>query len=94
MGSMTGAPKIEVMKNIERYENFRRSLYSGAVGYITPAGDFDLNVVIRSILYNSSERYVSLPAGSAITFDSQPEKEFEEVLLKAQSMMEVLEQMA
>jgi para-aminobenzoate synthetase component 1 len=90
MGSMTGAPKIEVMKSIDLHENFRRSLYSGAVGYISQEGDFDFNVVIRSILYNSGEKYLSLPAGGAITFDSKAENEFDEILLKARSMMEVL----
>ncbi len=90
MGSMTGAPKIEVMKNIEQYETFKRGLSSGSVGYINAGGDFDFNVVIRSILYNASTGYVSLPAGGAITYDSNPEKEYSEVLLKAKGMMEVL----
>lgn len=91
MGSMTGAPKIEVMKNIERYEDFKRGLYSGSVGYITPDFDFDFNVVIRSILYNAADKYLSVRVGSAITFNSIAEKEYEEVLLKAQSMLAVLE---
>lgn len=90
MGSMTGAPKVEVMQNIERYENFKRGLFSGSVGYITADGDFDLNVVIRSILYNAETRYVSVPVGGAITYDSVGEKEYEEVLLKAKNMMAVL----
>jgi para-aminobenzoate synthetase component 1 len=90
MGSMTGAPKIEVMKNIERYENFKRGLYSGTVGYFTPDGNFDLNVVIRSILYNATENYVSVRAGSAITYDSVPEKELEEILLKAENLLRIL----
>ena len=90
MGSMTGAPKIEVMKNIERYENFKRGLFSGSVGYITPENDFDFNVVIRSILYNSEKKYISIPAGGAITYDSVPEKEWDEILLKAKGVMEVL----
>ncbi len=90
MGSMTGAPKIEVMKNIEAYEDFKRGLYSGAIGYITPSGDFDFNVVIRSIFYNAIQKYLSIKAGGAITFDSVAEKEYDEVLLKAKSMMDVL----
>ncbi len=90
MGSMTGAPKIEVMKNIEQYEDFKRGLYSGSVGYITADGDFDFNVVIRSILYNSTEKYVSVRVGGAITYDSIAENEWNEILLKAESMMEVL----
>jgi para-aminobenzoate synthetase component 1 len=90
MGSMTGAPKIRVMQLIEQYEQSRRGLFSGALGYITPEGDFDLNVVIRSILYNASRRYLSFSTGSAITFYSDPEKEWEECLLKAEAMMKVL----
>lgn len=90
MGSMTGAPKVEVMDNIERYEDFKRGLFSGSVGYITANGDFDLNVVIRSILYNAETKYVSVPVGGAITYDSVGEKEYEEVLLKAKNMMAVL----
>ena len=90
MGSMTGAPKIRAMELIEQYESTKRGLYSGAVGYITPAGDFDFNVVIRSILYNSTEKYVSFMAGGAITDKSLPEKEYEECLLKAKAMFEVL----
>jgi para-aminobenzoate synthetase component 1 len=90
MGSMTGAPKIEVMKNIERYENFRRGLYSGSAGYIEPNGNFDFNVVIRSILYNAKTGYLSVPAGGAITYDSIPEEEYEEILLKARNMIEAV----
>ncbi|PSL50061.1 para-aminobenzoate synthetase component 1 [Chitinophaga niastensis] len=86
MGSMTGAPKIRVMQLIEQYEQTRRGLYSGAVGYITPTGDFDFNVVIRSMLYNAADQYLSFQTGSAITFYSDPEKEWEECLLKAAAM--------
>ncbi len=90
MGSMTGAPKVEVMKNIERYEDAKRGLYSGAVGYITPETDLDLNVVIRSIFYNSESKHLSIQAGGAITYDSIPEKEYDELLLKARGMMQSL----
>ncbi|MFB9108470.1 anthranilate synthase component I family protein [Flavobacterium gyeonganense] len=90
MGSMTGAPKISVMKIIENLEETKRGLYSGAVGYFTPEGDFDFNVVIRSILYNQENKYVSFSVGSAITAQSVPEKEYEECLLKANAMSEVL----
>lgn len=90
MGSMTGAPKISVMKIIESLEETKRGLYSGAVGYFTPEGDFDFNVVIRSILYNQENKYVSFSVGSAITAQSVPEKEYEECLLKANAMSEVL----
>jgi para-aminobenzoate synthetase component I len=90
MGSMTGAPKISVMKIIENQEETKRGLYSGTVGYFTPEGDFDFNVVIRSILYNQENKYVSFSVGSAITAQSVPEKEYEECLLKAKAMAEVL----
>ena len=90
MGSMTGAPKIAAMQIIEDLEDAKRGLYSGAIGYFSPAGDFDLNVVIRSILFNSSEKYVSFSVGGAITINSVPEKEYEECLLKAKAMREVL----
>jgi len=91
MGSMTGAPKISAMQLIEKLESFKRGLYSGAVGYFTPEGDFDFNVVIRSILYNAAKKYVSYSVGSAITAKAVPEKEYEECLLKAKAMREVLE---
>ena len=90
MGSMTGAPKISAMKIIEELEETKRALYSGAVGYFTPNGDFDFNVVIRSILYNSSNQYLSFSVGSAITSLSNPEMEYDECLLKAKAMFEVL----
>jgi len=90
MGSMTGAPKISAMNIIEENESFYRGLYSGSIGYFTPDGDFDFNVVIRSILYNSSSGYVSYAVGSAITAAAIPEKEYEECLLKAKAMMQVL----
>jgi para-aminobenzoate synthetase component 1 len=91
MGSMTGAPKISTMKIIEKQEETKRGLYSGAVGYFTPEGDFDFNVVIRSILYNQEKEYVSFSVGSAITAQSVPEKEYEECLLKAKAMQQVLQ---
>ncbi len=90
MGSMTGAPKISAMKIIEKMEETKRGLYSGAVGYFTPNGDFDFNVVIRSILYNQENKYLSFSVGSAITSQSVAEKEYEECLLKAKAMREVL----
>lgn len=91
MGSMTGAPKISAMKIIEDLEETKRGLYSGAVGYFTPDGDFDFNVVIRSILYNEVAKYVSFSVGSAITADAKPEDEYEECMLKAKAMFSVLE---
>lgn len=91
MGSMTGAPKISAMKIIEELEETKRGLYSGAVGYFSPESDFDFNVVIRSILYNQTKKYVSYSVGGAITAKSDPLKEYEECLVKAKAMREVLE---
>ncbi len=91
MGSMTGAPKISAMKIIEELEDAKRGLYSGAMGYFTPNGDFDFNVIIRSILYNEAAKYVSYSVGGAITAKSIPENEYEECLIKAKAMREVLE---
>lgn len=90
MGSMTGAPKKKVLELIDRYEKTKRGIFSGAVGYIKPNGDFDFNVVIRSIMYNAAHRYLSFQAGSGITFYSDAEKEWEECLLKAKAIKEVL----
>jgi len=90
MGSMTGAPKISAMKIIENLEESKRGLYSGTVGYFTPSGDFDFNVVIRSILYDEEKKYLSFSVGSAITAKSSPEKEYEECLIKAKAMQFVL----
>lgn len=86
MGSMTGAPKRRVMELIDQYERSGRGIFSGAVGYIAPENDFDFNVVIRSIMYNTSKKYLSFMAGSGITFYSDAEKEYEECLLKAEAM--------
>ncbi|WP_353151683.1 anthranilate synthase component I family protein [Flavobacterium sp.] len=94
MGSMTGAPKISAMKIMEELEETKRGLYSGAVGYFTPSGNFDFNVVIRSILYNSENQYLSFSVGSAITAEAIPENEYEECLLKAKAMFEVLNETA
>ena len=91
MGSMTGVPKKKVMELIEQYERTKRGLFSGSVGYISPAGDFDLNVVIRSILYNERKQYLSIQAGSAITWKSDPQKEYEECNLKIAAIKTALE---
>lgn len=91
MGSMTGAPKISAMQIIEQQEATKRGIYSGSIGYFTPDGDFDFNVVIRSILYNSENQYLSFSVGSAITAQCNPEQEYEECMLKAKAMKEVLQ---
>ena len=90
-GSMTGAPKIRAIQIIEEYEKSRRGLYSGSVGFVEPNGDFDFNVVIRSILYNSENNYLSFSVGSAITANSDLSKEYQECLLKAKSMLQVFQ---
>ncbi|NNC83098.1 MAG: anthranilate synthase component I family protein [Flavobacteriales bacterium] len=90
MGSMTGAPKIRAMELIEEHEDFRRGIYSGSVGVITPQRDMTLNVVIRSILYDDAQKKASVAAGGAITALSEPEQEYEESILKARAMMAVL----
>ena len=90
MGSMTGAPKISAMQLMEQYERTKRGVYSGAIGYFAPDGDFDFNVVIRTLLYNQTEKYLSFQVGSAITFHAEPEKEYEECLLKAEAILQVL----
>ena len=90
MDSMTGAPKKKVMELIEEYEATRRGIFSGTVGYISPDKDFDLNVVIRSIMYNATERYLSFQTGSGITFYSDAEAEYQECLLKATAIKKVL----
>ena len=89
-GSMTGAPKVMAMTLIEQYEQTRRGLYAGAFGYFDPAGDFDFNVLIRSIFYNATARYVSFQVGGAIVFDSAPEDEYEECLVKAGALFAAL----
>lgn len=90
MGSMTGAPKKKVMELIEQYEQSRRGLFSGAIGYVKPGGDFDFNVVIRSILYNQAAKYLSFQTGGAITYNSDAAMEYEECMLKAEAIMKVL----
>ncbi|MFC2152825.1 anthranilate synthase component I family protein [Bacteroidota bacterium] len=89
MGSMTGAPKVRAMHLIEQYEKTKRGLYSGSVGYITPDNNFDFNVVIRSILYNQLKKYVSFTVGGAITSLANPDKEYEESMVKAEAMLKV-----
>ena len=90
MGSMTGAPKIKSMELIEKYESFKRGLYSGSIGYFTPNLDYDFNVVIRSLLYNKKSNYLSFIVGGAITIDSDPNKEYTECLTKGKSIINIL----
>lgn len=90
MGSMTGAPKIRCMELIDQYENFRRGWFSGSIGYISANGDFDFNVVIRSIIVDFSANKLFFAVGSAITYDADPAQEYEECLLKAMPIFDVL----
>jgi para-aminobenzoate synthetase component 1 len=90
MGSMTGAPKKRVLELISAYEAGPRGLFSGALGYRSPGGDFDFNVVIRSLLYHPGLGHLSFPAGSAITSYSEAEQEYEECLVKAAAIKKVL----
>lgn len=91
MGSMTGAPKLRAMELTEKYESTYRGLYSGTVGYITPDGDFDFNVVIRSLLYNAEKQYLSFETGGAITYQATAEDEYEESLLKGTGILKAME---
>jgi para-aminobenzoate synthetase component 1 len=90
MGSMTGAPKKRVMELISEFEEGSRGIFSGSFGYFTPGRNFDFNVIIRSIVYNAADRYLSYKVGSGITFYSDAEKEWEECLLKAEGIKKVL----
>jgi para-aminobenzoate synthetase component 1 len=82
MGSMTGAPKVSVMKLIDSFESFKRGVFSGSIGLIEPNGDFDFNVVIRTIVYTKANKIMTCSVGSAITIASNPEKEYEECFVK------------
>ena len=90
MGSMTGAPKIKSMNIIDEYESVKRGLYSGSVGYIKPNKDFDFNVIIRSIIYDRKLKEINVSVGSAITFKSDAESEYDECLIKAEPMIRSL----
>ncbi len=91
MGSMTGAPKIKATELIEKYEKTKRGLYSGSIGYISPNGDFDFNVIIRTLFYDAVSKYASFQVGGAITYDSDPQSEWEECLLKAKAIRSLFE---
>jgi para-aminobenzoate synthetase component 1 len=91
MGSMTGAPKLRAMQLIESLERSKRGVFGGAMGYVDPSGDFDFNVIIRTLLYNVEKQYLSFQVGGAITYSSSPAREYEECLLKATAMLQTLE---
>lgn len=92
MGSMTGAPKIRAMELIDEFEEFNRGVFSGSIGYVSPEGDFDFSVVIRSIIYNSKSKRLVFPVGSAITHKADAKAEYEECYLKAKAILKVLNQ--
>ncbi|MBU6324116.1 MAG: anthranilate synthase component I family protein [Bacteroidetes bacterium] len=94
MGSMTGAPKHEVMQHIERYESFRRGLYSGTIGYMEPGGDFDFNVVIRTLQYEAHSGRIAYHTGGAITWDSRAMQEWEECSWKARGILKVFDSLS
>jgi len=90
MGSMTGAPKLRAMQLIDSYEEKNRNFYSGSLGYIDPNGDFDFNVIIRTIVYNAIQKYLSVGVGGAITAKSDPDLEYKECLIKINPIIKAL----
>jgi len=90
MGSMTGAPKLKATQLIDLYEDFKREIYSGSTGFISPNNSADFNVVIRSIVHNKSELTTSISVGSAITINSIPENEYDECMLKLSAVQKAL----
>jgi len=93
MGSMTGAPKVKVMELIEKYENTKRGPFSGAAGYFDGSQSFDFNVLIRSLFINQETGKYAFQVGGAITYDSIPEKEYEECMVKAKAIFKLIEQL-
>jgi len=90
MGTLTGAPKVKAMELIRKYERTARGFYGGSVGYLTPSGDFDSCIVIRSMRLKGGKAYVR--AGAGIVFDSIPLREAEETENKARACLEALKQ--
>lgn len=88
MGSMTGAPKISAMKSIEELEDYKRGIYSGAIGYIAPDDNFDFNVVIRTAVIKNGRLYYAV--GGAITADSNCQHEWGETQIKARALVDAI----
>ena len=87
-GTITGCPKIRCMQIIDELEPVRRGVYTGSLGYIDLHGDMDLNIVIRTILLRNGKGHLQVGAG--IVYDSDPEKEYEETLHKAEALVSAL----
>jgi len=88
MGSMTGAPKSMVCQWIDLLEKKKRGVYSGSLGYVDQEGNLDLNVIIRTLLYDDLNHELSLSTGGAITWDSEPISEWEECQSKAKAILQ------
>jgi para-aminobenzoate synthetase component 1 len=87
MGSMTGVPKKNAVNSMHDLETNPRGWYSGTLGIILPNGDFDFNVIIRSIYWNRNTQQASIGIGGAITLHSNFKEEYQECWLKAQSLI-------
>ncbi len=88
MGSMTVSPKVATMEFAEITERFTRVIYSGAAGYIAPNGDFDFNVMIRTLVVDRANNSISCGVGGAITIFSDPEEEYEECRAKVGKILD------
>jgi len=88
MGTLTGAPKVEAMKLIRQYEKNKRGFYGGSIGYLTPSGDFDSAIIIRSM--NIQKKHAYIRAGAGIVYDSDPEREFDETEKKADACVKAI----
>jgi para-aminobenzoate synthetase len=89
-GSMTGAPKLRSMEILETLEEMPRGAYSGSFGYFSVTGSSQFNVVIRSAIFDLQSNTVSVGAGGAIISLSSPEGEWDEMLLKSNSVLKTL----